>query len=236
MKCKVHVDDLVVSPLASAEACLTEDEKNLGVCVIDIGGGTTDISVYANGCSVFNRVLAISGEHITNDISAMLRTPTGHAEELKKRYGVAKESLVDVNDIIDIPGVGDRPIRKARRSTLSSVIQCRVEELFQFVRSELEEADVFNYLNAGIVLTGGTSKLVGISELAEDVFEKSVRIATPQYDGNLSDIIQDPSLSAAYGILLCSGEYMSLSEGALPPEEDWFSKIWGMIKKMFVEH
>ena len=188
-RCGLEVSDLVLQPLASADAVLTEDEKELGVVLIDIGGGTTDIAVFTEGAIRHTAVIPIAGDQITNDIAMALRTPTLEAEEIKLRYGIAK------------PGLGDRGPRTLSRQMLAAVIEPRVEELFALALQVVRESDYEEVLSSGIVLTGGTALMPGIAELAEDIFLKPVRLGIPHYDGQLADVVRSPRYSTAHGLL-----------------------------------
>jgi cell division protein FtsA len=200
-RCGLEVQDLILQPLASSMACLTADEKELGVVLVDIGGGTTDIAIFTNGAIRHTAVVPIAGDQITSDIAAMLRTPTPDAEEIKLRYGLAKQVLADPEDYIEVPGLGDRPNRQVKRQALGAVIEPRVEELFVFVQNIIRESGYEELLASGIVLTGGTSLMPGIVELAEDVFLKPVRVAVPAYEGSLADVMQNPRFSTVIGLL-----------------------------------
>ncbi|HLU00774.1 MAG TPA: cell division protein FtsA [Burkholderiaceae bacterium] len=200
-RCGLEVQDLTLQPLASSMACLTSDEKELGVVLVDIGGGTTDVAIYTNGAIRHTAVVPIAGDQITSDIAAMLRTPTPDAEEIKLRYGIAKQVLVSPDEQIEVPGLGDRPNRLVKRQALGAVIEPRVEELFGFVQQVIRESGYEDLLASGVVLTGGTALLPGIVELAEDVFLKPVRIGVPAYEGSLADVMHNPRFSTVMGLL-----------------------------------
>lgn len=200
-RCGLEVQDLILQPLASSLACLTADEKELGVVLVDIGGGTADIAIYTGGAIRHTSVIPIAGDQVTNDIAAMLRTPTPDAEEIKLRYGVAKQVLVEPDEMIEVPGLGDRPNRSVKRQALGAVIEPRMEELFSFVQQIVHESGFEDLLSSGVVLTGGTAQLPGIVELAEDVFLKPVRVAVPMYDGSLADVMHNPRFSTVMGLL-----------------------------------
>jgi cell division protein FtsA len=200
-RCGLEVQDLILQPLASSMACLTSDEKELGVVLVDIGGGTTDIAIYTGGAIRHTAVVPIAGDQITSDIAAMLRTPTPDAEEIKLRFGIAKQVLASVDEHIEVPGLGDRPNRQVKRQALGAVIEPRVEELFTFVQQIVRESGYEDLLASGVVLTGGTALMPGIVELAEDVFLKPVRVGVPNYEGSLADVIHNPRFSTAVGLL-----------------------------------
>ncbi|MCC6868274.1 MAG: cell division protein FtsA [Burkholderiales bacterium] len=201
-RCGLEVRDVILQPLASAAAVLSDDEKDLGVCLIDIGGGTTDIAVYANGAIRHTAVIPIAGDQVTNDIAMTLRTPTKDAEELKVRYGCALRQLADANDVIDVPGVGERPSRKLSRPMLAEVIEPRIEELFQFVQSEVRRSGFEELISSGIVITGGSALLQGMTELGEELFHLPVRIGVPVYAGHLAEIVRSPRYATSMGLLL----------------------------------
>lgn len=200
-RCGLEVQDLVLQPLASSTAVLTEDEKELGVALVDIGGGTTDIAIFTGGAIRHTAVVPIAGDQITNDIAMALRTPTTDAEELKLAYGVAKQVLVDPHEQVEVPGIGERGPRTIARQSLAAVIEPRVEELFSMVQHKIRESGYEELLSSGIVLTGGTSLMPGIAELGEDVFLKPVRIGVPEYAGGLSDVVRSPRFSTVVGLL-----------------------------------
>ena len=201
-RCGLEVNELVLQPLASSMAVLTQDERDIGVALVDIGGGTTDIAVFIDGAIRHTAVIPIAGDQVTNDIAMALRTPTVEAEELKLRYGVTKQMMVPPDSVIEIPGVGDRVARRVKRQSLAAVIEPRIEELFDLVQRNLTEAGFDHLISSGVVLTGGTSLLAGMTELAEEVFMKPVRIAQPAYDGNLSDIVCNPRYATVVGLLM----------------------------------
>ncbi len=201
-RCGLEVQDLVLQPLASSMSVVTHDEKELGVALVDIGGGTTDIAIFTGGAIRHTAVIPIAGDQITSDIAMALRTPIPDAEQIKQRYGVAKEVLADPNDRIEIPGVGDRAPRLLSRQSLAAVIEPRVEELFTLAHKVIRDSGYEEMLSSGIVLTGGTSLLPGIGELAEDVFLKPARVGWPHYQGPLADVIRNPRFATVVGLLL----------------------------------
>lgn len=233
-RCALEVVDLVLQPLASAKAVLTSDEKELGVCLIDIGGGTTDIAVFTNGSIRHTAVIPIAGDQITNDIAMALRTPTKDAEDLKIHHGCALGRLADPSRMIDVPSVGERGTRHLSRATLAEVIEPRVEELFGIVQQELRRSGFEDVLSSGIVLTGGTSLLEGICELAEEVFHMPVRIGAPKYMGTLEESVRNPRFSTAVGLLISATEKVHRSSdkaldgresmvGVLHRMKSWFA-------------
>ena len=199
-RCGLAVQDLILQ-LASANAVLTHDEKDLGVALVDIGGGTTDIAVFVGGSIRHSAVIPVAGDQITNDIAMALRTPTADAEEIKLRHGLAKPTLANPGEKIEVPGIGDRGPRSLSKQGLASVIEPRVEELFQMVQQTIRESGYEESLSSGIVLTGGSSLLPGMAELGEDIFLKPVRVGAPAYSGSLSDVVRTPRYATAMGLL-----------------------------------
>ena len=201
-RCGLKVDEIMLQPLVSADAVLTEDEKELGVCVMDIGGGTTDIAVYTNGAIRHTAVIPIAGDLITRDLAQALRTPYAAAERIKIFHGVALENLEGLDEMVEVPSVGDRLPRQISRRTLASVIGPRVEEILELTLNELRRAGFpEEVLTSGIVLTGGASLLRGVVELTEDVFNLPARIGVPQEVGTLSDRIRNPRYATVIGLL-----------------------------------
>ena len=201
-RCGLEVMDLILQPLASSYSTLSEDEKGLGVCLVDIGGGTTDLAVFTQGAIRHTAVIPVAGDQITNDIAMALRTPTAEAEEIKIRHGVAMSSLADSGEMIEVPGVGDRPSRRLSRQALADVIEPRVSELFELVQSELRRSGYEELLSSGLVLTGGASVMDGMIELGEEIFHLPVRVGAPQYDGGLADVVCHPRYATAMGLVM----------------------------------
>jgi cell division protein FtsA len=196
------VQDIVLEPIASSEAVLFHDERELGVLVIDIGGGTTDVALLRDGAIWHTAILPLGGDHITNDIAVGLRTPMADAEDLKKRYGCALTALVPAEETVDVPSVGGRKPRQLSRQVLSEIIQPRVEEIFTLVARDITRAGFSEAATAGVVVTGGTSILHGVPELAESVFDQPVRRGVPGDVGGLADVIRSPIYSTAVGLAL----------------------------------
>jgi cell division protein FtsA len=192
----------VLEQLASAFAVLTEDEKELGVCLVDIGGGTTDLAVFANGAIRHTAVIPIAGDQVTNDIAVSMRTPTQYAEDIKIRYACALSQLANPDESIEVPSVGERPARRLARQTLAEIVEPRYEELFGLVREELRRSGFEEVVAAGIVLTGGSAKMEGAIELAEEVFHVPVRLGIPQAVRGLSEVVRNPIYSTGVGLLL----------------------------------
>jgi len=201
-RCGLEVMDLVLQPLASSFATLSDDEKELGVCLVDIGGGTTDLAVFTQGAIRHTAVIPIAGDQITNDIAMALRTPTIEAEEIKLHQGVAMQTLVDPAETIDVPSIGDRAPRRLSRESLAAVVQPRVQELFELVQAELRRSGYEELLSSGLVLSGGSAQLEGICELGEDVFHVPVRIGLPVYHGPLADVVSQPQYANVMGLIM----------------------------------
>lgn len=201
-RCGLATEEVILEQLASSHAVLTEDEKELGVCMVDIGGGTTDIAIFTEGAIRHTGVIPIAGDQVTNDIAMALRTPTDHAEEIKIKYACALAQLASPGEMINVPGVGDRPPRELSRQALAEVVEPRYDELFTLVKAELQRSGYENLLGAGIVLTGGTSKMEGVIELAEEIFHMPVRIGMPQDVKGLADIVRNPIYATGVGLLI----------------------------------
>jgi cell division protein FtsA len=230
-RCGLEVDNIILQQLASSYAVLTEEEKELGICLCDIGGGTTDIAVFVNGAIYHSAVIPIAGDQATKDIAVALRTPKHHAEDLKIRYACALTQLASPEETIEVPSVGDRPPRRLTRQTLAEVVEPRYEELFSLVAAELKRSGFEEMIAAGIVLTGGGSKMEGVIELAEEVFHMPVRIGSPKGVSGLVDVVKNPIYATGVGLLVF-GQRLSLglsqsgqnSSGAsyLEKMKDWF--------------
>ncbi|MBX7148853.1 cell division protein FtsA [bacterium] len=201
-RCGLNVDDIVLEPLASSEAVLTHDEKELGVVLVDIGGGTTDIVIYSGGSIVYTNVLTIGGNHITNDIGIGLRTPPTEAEKIKQKYGCALASMVHKDETIEVPSVGGRKPRILSRQILSEIIEPRAEEMFALVRQEIIRSGFEDKIASGVVITGGATILQGMPELAEQVFDFPVRRGTPRGIGGLVDVVKSPMYSTGVGLVM----------------------------------
>src|SRR5690625_2487663 len=191
-RCGLDVSDVILEQLAAGYAVLTEDEKELGVCLVDVGGGTSDVAVYTEGAIRHTAVIPIAGDQITNDIAVALRTPTQHAEDIKVKYACALSQLAAAEETIEVPSVGDRPPRRLSRQMLAEVVEPRYEELFGLVHAELRRSGFEDLIAAGIVLTGGSAKMEGVIELAEEIFHMQVRLGAPQIVRGFSDIVNNP--------------------------------------------
>lgn len=201
-RCGLEVDDIILEQLASSLAVLTEDEKDLGICLVDIGGGTTDIAVFTDGSIRHTAVIPIAGDQVTNDIAVALRTPTQYAEDIKVKYGCALTQLAHPEETIEVPSVGERAARRLARQTLAEVIEPRYEELFTLIQAELRRSGFEDLIAAGVVLTGGSSKMEGVIELAEEIFHAPVRLGIPQYVAGLADVVKNPIHATGVGLLL----------------------------------
>ncbi len=200
-RCGLEVEEIILEQLASSYSVLTDDERELGVCLVDIGGGTTDIAIFTDGSIRHTGVIPIAGDQVTNDIAMALRTPTQHAEEIKIKYACALTQLAGADDTIKVPSVGDRPPRDLSRQSLAEVVEPRYDELFTLVQAELRRSGFEEMVPAGIVLTGGTSKMEGVVELAEEIFHMPVRVGYPQTVRGLNDIVRNPIYATSVGLL-----------------------------------
>ncbi|PKM30527.1 MAG: cell division protein FtsA [Gammaproteobacteria bacterium HGW-Gammaproteobacteria-11] len=200
-RCGLEVEDVILEQLASSYAVLTEDEKELGVCMVDIGGGTTDIAIFTEGAIRHTAVIPIAGDQVTNDIAMALRTPTQYAEEIKIRYACALAKLAGPEETIKVPSVGERPPRDLSRQALAEVVEPRYDELFTLIQAELRRSGFEDMIPAGIVLTGGTAKMEGAVELAEEIFHMPVRLGVPQEFKGLTDVVRNPIYATSVGLL-----------------------------------
>lgn len=201
-RCGLEADDIILQQLASSYSALTDDEKELGVCLVDIGGGTTDIAVFVGGAIRHTAVIPIAGDQVTNDIAVALRTPTQHADDIKLRYACALTQLTSSDESIEVPSVGDRPPRRLSRQTLAGVVEPRYRELLELVLEELQRSGYEELLGAGVVLTGGSAKMEGVTDLAEEVFHTPVRLGMPQHVTGLADVVRNPVHATGVGLLL----------------------------------
>lgn len=199
--CGLEANALVLEQIASSESVLTVDEKELGVCMVDIGGGTTDIAVYHDGFIKHTAVIPIAGDQVTNDIAIAFNTPRTVAEDIKKQYGNALVRMMDKHQKIEIAGIGGRPPRNLERWALAEVIEPRIDELMMLVRSELSRSGFLDIIGSGVVLTGGTSRIDGIVELTEEIFHVPVRRGIPDYRGNLEQSVRNPIYSTGIGLV-----------------------------------
>jgi len=237
-RCGLVANDIILEQLASSFAVLTEDEKDLGVCLVDIGGGTTDIAVFTDGAIRHTAVIPIAGDQVTNDIAVALRTPTQYAEEIKVRYACALQQLADPDEAIEVPGVGDRAPRELARQTLAEVVEPRYEELFELIRAELQRSGFEASCASGIVLTGGSSKMEGVLELAEEVFHLPVRLGEPQNIFGLVDVVCNPIHATGVGLVMYgqrAGQPMmeDVGQGSEGSEEGVFEQMKNWFKRNF---
>lgn len=234
-RCGLDVGEMILEQLASSHAVLTEDEKELGVCLIDIGGGTTDIAIFSDGAIRHTAVIPIAGDQVTNDIAVALRTPTQAAEEIKLKYGCALPNLADPSLMIEVPSINERPGQKISAKVLADVISARYEELFALVKNEIRRSGFENLMASGIVITGGASKVSAAVELAEQVFKTPVRLGTPQchVDG-LTEVITNPIYSTAVGLLLYGyqQQYETGYNGKITANHS-ITSLWQQMKKWF---
>lgn len=224
-RCGLEVEDIVLEQLASCNAVLTEDEKELGVCLIDIGGGTTDIAIFVEGAIRHTAVIPIAGDQVTNDIAVALRTPTINAEDIKRKYACALTQLANVDDSIEVPSIGERAPRKISMQNLAEIIEPRYEELMLLVQSELRRSGNEELIAAGVVLTGGSSKVMGLIELAEEIFHMPVRMGGPQNVSGLTEVVRNPIHSTGVGLLMYGREHQSLRRGIDSEGLGWLSKM-----------
>ena len=236
-RCGLTVADIVLAQIASAEACLHDDERELGVALVDIGGGTADIVIYVDGAVVHTAVLTLGGQHLTNDIAVGLRTPTAEAELIKQKYGCASSALVDMDETIEVPGVGGRPPKAVPRHELCGIIEPRVEEIFSLVQQRITETGYADLLASGVVLTGGATILEGMDELAEEVLGMPVRRGTPIGVGGLVDVVRSPVYATGAGLVLygAKNNAQAVRHGAQPAEKPAGGSMFGKVKEWFRE-
>ncbi len=224
-RCGLEVDDIVLEQLASCSSVLTDDEKELGVCLIDIGGGTTDIAIFVEGAIKHTAVIPIAGDQVTNDIAVALRTPTMNAEDIKRKYACALTQLANVDEVIEVPSIGDRAPRKISTQNLAEIIEPRYEELMLLVQSELRRSGFEELIAAGIVLTGGSSKVMGLIELAEEIFHMPVRMGGPQNVTGLTEVVKNPIHSTGVGLLMYGKEHQGMGRSIDSDGPSVFSRM-----------
>ena len=236
-RCGLEVEEVILEQLASSYSVLTEDEKELGVCLVDIGGGTTDIAIFTEGSIRHTGVIPIAGDQVTNDIAMALRTPTQHAEEIKIKYACALTQLAGADETIKVPSVGDRPPRDLSRQALAEVVEPRYDELFTLVQAELRRSGFEDMVPAGIVLTGGTSKMEGVVELAEEIFHMPVRVGSPHSIRGLTDIVRNPIYATGVGLLLYGNQHQadgySVTARSTAAGESFFGRFKSWIQSNF---
>jgi cell division protein FtsA len=231
-RCGLEVKDLMLQPLASADAVLLDDERDLGVCLVDIGGGTTDMAVFTDGAIKHTSVIPIAGDQITNDIAMALRTPTKDAEELKIAHGMALRQLASATDMIEVPGVGERGPRELSRQTLAEVIEPRVEELYSLIQRELRSSGLEELLSSGIVITGGSGLMKGMVELGEEIFHMPVRVGVPNYKGALAEVVRNPRYATGMGLLMAGLDQMKRDRHARM-QGAGFKELFDKMKSWF---
>ena len=239
-RCDLNLDDIVLNALASSYAVLTDDEKELGVCLVDMGGGTIDVAVFTAGAIRHTAVIPVAGDQVTNDIAMALRTPTVHAEDVKVRYACALAQLTDLLESIKVPSVGDRPARDLSRQALADVVQPRYEELYILVQAELRRSGYEELIAAGMVLTGGTAQMEGAVELAEEIFHMPVRLAKPHKAQGPSGLLDNPTYSTCVGLLnyaLQAGSSIQVEPpkraGMGSSASQWLGRMKDLVKTNF---
>ena len=234
-RCNLQVADIVLESLAASQACLEDDEKELGVALVDIGGGTCDVMVYADGAIVHTSVLPLGGGHVTNDIATLLRTPLESAEKLKRKYGCAWRELVEMGEMMEVPSVGGRGARTMPRHKLVEVIEPRVEEIFEYVKKDLIRCGYYDALAAGVVLTGGATVMEGVTEIAEQVLSVPTRRAAPSKIGGLVDVVRSPSYSTGVGLVMFGAEQGRSVQLPARGEDrpGMFKRAWRSLAEMF---
>lgn len=233
-RCGLEVDDMILEQLASSYAVLTEDEKQLGVCMIDIGGGTTDIAVYADGAIRHTAVIPVAGDQVTNDLAVAFRAPHQNAEVIKIKHGCAYRRFADKNHVIKLPCVGQNKEQNISQVELAEIIEPRYEELFALVLDELQSSGWDGLLGAGIVLTGGSAKMPGVLELAEYIFQSHVRLGMPKHVYGMQEAIADPTYATGIGLLLYGQEAQGSTAVASDPKiKVNFNEVFGRVKNWF---
>jgi len=231
-RCGLEVEDIILEQLASSAAVLTDDEKDLGVCLVDIGGGTTDIAVFTDGAIRHTAVIPIAGDQVTNDIAVALRTPTQFAEEIKINHACALTQLASLEELIEVPSLGERPIRQISRLNLAEIVEPRYEELLMLVQAELRRSGFDDLIAAGVVLCGGSSRVEGLVELAEEIFHVPVRVGMPQVITGLNEVVRNPAYATGAGLLLFGKQQQVHGEhhGSVGPG---FKGMWSRMKSWF---
>jgi len=232
-RCGLDVADMVLEQVASSEAVLAQDEKDIGVALVDIGGGTTDIAVFLDGAIRHTCVIPIGGDHLTNDLVVGLRTSAREADQLKKKYGSCMVSLVSPEDQIEVPSVGGRPPRPMPRQVMAQILEPRVEELFELVKAELHHSGFQELVAAGLVVTGGSSLLDGMVELAEDIFDMPVRLGRPSGVGGLMDVVSSPIYATGVGLIQYGQHYRQTTPEGGKSGKPVFSRVWARMRHWF---
>lgn len=232
-RCGLVVNGVILEQLASSYSVLSDDERDLGVCIVDIGGGTTDIAIFTNGAIRHTAVIPIAGDQVTNDIAMALRTPTQNAEDIKIRYACALTQLAKADEVIKVPGVGEKPERELSRQTLAEVVEPRYDELFRLVQAELRRSGFEDLIASGIVLTGGGAKMEGLIELAEEIFHMPVSLGAPRNVAGLKDIVRNPVFATSVGLL----QYGLDQEKERPSKRSSRkSSMFARVKSFFTEN
>jgi cell division protein FtsA len=231
-RCGLEVEDIILEQLASCAAVLTEDEKESGVCLLDIGGGTTDIALFTEGAIRHTAVIPIAGDQVTNDIAVALRTPTQCAEEIKVKHACALTQLAKLEDAIEVPSIGDRPVRQISRLNLAEIVEPRYDELLRLVQAELRRSGFEDLIAAGIVLSGGSAKVEGLVELAEEIFHMPVRLGVPQHVTGLGEVVRNPAFATGVGLLLFGKQQHALGEPRVAVGSG-FKGLWTRMKNWF---
>lgn len=230
-RCGLSVDELVPSAVASSHAVLIDDERELGVCLVDVGAGTTDIAIYTNGALRHTSSLPIGGDQVTSDIAHMMRTPTANAEELKVRYACALAQLAHAEETIQVPSVGDRPPRRMARQALADTVQARYEEIFEMVQDTLRSSGHEELVGAGIVLVGGAARMEGALELAEELFHMPVRLGVPQHVSGLVDVVANPGNATGVGLLVHGARAARMPRRTAPATP--LGRYWEKVSNWF---
>ena len=231
-RCGLIVNDVILEQLASSYSILTEDERDLGVCIVDIGGGTTDIAIFTGGAIRHTAVIPIAGDQVTNDIAMALRTPTQNAEDIKIKYACALTQLAKADEVIKVSSVGDKPARELSRQALAEVVEPRYDELFTLIQAELRRSGFEDLIATGIVLTGGASKMEGVIELAEEIFHMPVTLGVPRHVAGLRDIVQNPIYATGVGLL----QYGLDREKEMPKKHSRRGGVFGAIRSWLSEN
>jgi cell division protein FtsA len=230
--CGLSVKGYVLEQLASSHSILSDDEKDLGVCLVDIGGGTTDIAIFNSGSIVFTGVIPIAGDQVTSDIAQALRTPTPQAEDIKQRHGCCVSEFTKDDEAIEVLGVGGRPPRELTRRSLAEIIEPRYVELFELVKAEIARNGFEDQISAGIVFTGGTSKMEGVVELAESIFQTTIRLGIPNDFSGMESVLQNPIYATSIGLV--EHGYKQLNEDIIAENnENFFSKLFKIVKNEY---
>ena len=229
----LDVHDIVLEAIASSEAVLTDEERNLGVALIDFGGGTTDMAVFSRGSIKHTSVLALGGDNLTYDISIGIRTATVEAEKIKMKYGCALTSMIGSDETIEVPGVGGRGPRTLPRQFLGEILEPRLEEIFTLIHSELIRAGYEDAVNSGVVITGGSSELAGVPEIAEEIFNVPCRIGYPDKIGGLVEVVNKPMYATAVGLVLYGAKQNSSNKKFRIRDTNIFAKVMDRMKKWF---